>query len=119
MQITIDDHDTYVSSKRDNFRFNIVFFIGTENEHGFSRNLCADFRDILAFMKQTDFITDFEAKDDAGKVECYGFDFTFDQFVREQIMTKEGEKELERFVADALRAIVTEDLVLFQAAAAA
>ena len=112
MQITIHDHDTSVSSRRDKHRFNIVFSVGTEGDHGFTRNYCAKFSDFLDFLREAGAIEGFEADTDEGKIYSDGYFYTFDEFVKDRILAGDVGRFMQEFVAVQLSAIVTEDLVL-------
>lgn len=99
MQITIQDHDTTVSTKRDNYRWNVVFTVGSEAEHDFSRNLCANFADWASFLQASGMIDFFTENDDNGMIYTDGVMYTFDQYIREQMLTGGTDTKLAEYVA--------------------
>lgn len=98
MKIKIEDHDTTVSTRRDKYRWNVVFTVGIEGEHGFSRNLCADFTDWLAFLQAGGVIDSFEGEEDNGAVWVDDLPYTFDAYIRECMLQKQTDTMLAEYI---------------------
>lgn len=105
MQITIHDHDMSVSSKRDKFRWNVMFTVEQEDKFGFSRMLCLDFADFASYLVACG---DFDAYDDChDDGALFTFEnrlctggtatfYTFDEVVRE--LMPDLENRLREFI---------------------
>lgn len=124
--ITIEDHETHVGAKSDKdlpFRWWVSFTVGDEAKFNFSRQLACSFSDFASYLVAKG---EFDGYDEAdGVLFAYEEDpvsrqpygrvqsWTYDQVIREFLLTRDLEPALAEFVAVKLaEASVIEDFVL-------
>ena len=126
--ITIEDHETHVGPKSDKtlpFRWWISFSVGSEAIHNFSRQLVLSFSDFAAYLVAKGEFDGYDDQSADGVLFAYEDDpysrtpygrvrsYTYDEVIREFLLTRDLEPALAEFVALKLvEASVIEDFVL-------
>lgn len=126
--ITIEDHETYVGPKSDKalpFRWWVSFSVGDEAKFNFSRQLVCSFSDFAAYLVAKGEFDGYNDSEADGHLFMYNTDpitgipygrvqsWTYDEVIREFLLTRDLEPALAEFVAVKLaEANVIEDFLL-------
>jgi hypothetical protein len=128
MRITISDHETHTGPKSDKdipFRWWVSFTVGNEAAFNFSRQLVCSFSDFASYLVAKGEFDGYEDSEADGCLFMYNTDpitgipygrvqsWTYDEVIREFLLTRDLEPALVEFVAIKLAEVeVIEDLVL-------